>query len=64
MAYVVDPLSGVTEQWILDHVVPNLTKKVTPEVAKVLGSAVLFDIFDESGEDAFPPHRHEQMVKK
>ena len=41
MAYVVDPLSGVTEQWILDQVVPNLPKKVTPEVAKVLG-IVLF----------------------
>jgi hypothetical protein len=60
VAYVVDPLSGVTEQWILDHVVPNLTKKVTPEVAKVLCHDVLFCVFDSSGEDAFPPHRREQ----
>jgi hypothetical protein len=63
VAYVVDPLSGVTEQWILDHVVPNLTKKVTPEVAKVLGRAVLFRVFDSSGEVAFPPHRREQILE-
>ena len=63
MAYVVDPLSGVTDQWILDHVVPNLTKKVTPEVAKVLGRAVLFRVFDNSCGDAFPPHRCEQILK-
>ena len=63
MVYVVDPLSGVTEQWILDHVVPNLTKKVTPEVAKVLGRAVLFRVFDSSGEVAFPPHRREQILE-
>ena len=62
VAYVVDPLSGATEQWILDHVVPNLPKKVTPEVAKVLGHAVPFCVFDNSCEDAFPPHRCEQMV--
>ena len=63
MAYVVDPLSGVTDQWILDHVVPNLTKKVTPEVAKVLGRAVLFRVFDNSCGDAFPPHRREQIFE-
>ena len=63
MAYVVDPLSGVTEQWILDHVVPNLKKKVTPEVSKVLGHAVLFCVFDNSVEDAFLPHRHEQILE-
>ena len=63
VAYVVDPLSGVTDQWILDHVVPNLTKKVIPEVTKVLGHAVLFHVFDHSGKDAFPPHRHEQILE-
>ena len=56
IAYVIDPLSvsGVTDQWVLDHVVPNLSKKVPVEVAKVLGRAVLFRVFDPIGETAFP----------
>jgi hypothetical protein len=36
---------------------------VTPEVAKVLGHAVLFCVVDNSGEDAFPPHRSEQILE-
>jgi len=60
---VLDSLPGVTEQWILDHVVPNFTKKVTHEVAKVLGRAVLFHVFDYSGGDDFPPHMCEQILK-
>ncbi len=61
IAYVIDPLSGVTDQWVLDHVVPNLSKKVPVEVAKVLGGAVLFHAFDSSTKAAFPSHRKEHI---
>ena len=53
----------MTDQWILDHVVPNLSKKVPVEVAKVLGRATLFCVFDSSGKAAFPSHRKEHILK-
>ena len=63
IAYVVDQMSGVTDKWILDHVVPNMVRKgIDEQVCKVLGRSVLWRVFDRSGDDAFPPHRREQIM--
>jgi hypothetical protein len=43
--------------------VPNLSKKVPAEVAKVLGCAFLFCVFDTIGEAAFPSRRKEQLLE-
>ena len=63
IAYVVDQMSGVTDKWILDHGVPNMVRKgIDEQVCKVLGRSILWRVFDWSGDDAFPPHRREQIM--
>ena len=56
-------MSGVTDKWILDHVLPNMVRHgIDEQVCKVLGRSVLWRSFDRSGDDAFPPHRREQIM--
>ncbi len=63
IAYAMDQMSGMTDKWILDHVVPNMVRKgIDEQVCKVLGHSVLWRVFDQSGGDSFPPHRHEQIM--
>jgi hypothetical protein len=58
IAYLIDEISGVTDAWILEHVVPNMVNHgIDHQVCKVLGRAVLWRLFDRSGDDAFPEHR-------
>ena len=60
IAYLVDEMSGITDKWILDHVVPNMVRHgIDEQVCKVLGHSVLWRLFNRSGDDAFPPHRWE-----
>lgn len=43
IAYLVDPGSGITDEWILQHVVPNLMRHgIELQVCKVLGRAMLW----------------------
>ena len=46
ISYVFIPLLEVMDQWALDHVVPKLSKKVPVEVAKALGRAIFFMLFN------------------
>ena len=38
--------SGISSNWICDHVVPNIKQVYGPVVAKVLGHALMWRIFD------------------
>ncbi len=50
-AYIPKEESGVTDGWILDHVVPHLRRHVPEKVAVVLGRALLWLICDEDEHD-------------
>ena len=64
IAYEIDPLSGVSDNWILDYVVPNMVRHGIPsEVCIVFGRAVLFRVFDRTGEDAVPIPMRESTVR-
>jgi hypothetical protein len=64
IAYLVDPGSGITDEWILQHVVPNLMRHgIELQVCKVLGRAMLWRLFDRSGDDCFPQHRRQQIMQ-
>lgn len=47
-SYRVKPDLGVTDAWILTHVVPNITQVYGDALAKVLGRALLWCIFSEN----------------
>jgi hypothetical protein len=60
--YVVKKESGITDQWILDYVVPNTkaatwegTAMVPTQACTVLGRALLWKIFHTSGEKGVNP---------
>ena len=42
--------SSITDQWILDYVVPNMAHHLPRQVCVVLGRALLWKIFHVSGE--------------
>lgn len=56
-AYLTKEESGVTDGWILEHVVPNLKNHVPEKVATVLGRALLWLICDEDqhSRDSYVP---------
>jgi hypothetical protein len=49
VAYIHTEGSGITDDWILQYVVPATRQKLSREVCIVLGRALLWRIFDESG---------------
>ena len=60
--YVVKKESGITDQWILDYVVPNMkaatwegNPMVPTQACIVLGRALLWKIFHTSGEKGVNP---------
>ena len=56
--------SGITDDWIFQHVVPNMLQHgIEPQVCKVLGRAMLWHLFDHSGDDCFPEHRCNQIMQ-
>ena len=65
MGYEVDKDSGISDCWILDYVVPNMFKAGIPhQVCLVLGHAVLWRMFDPSGENLVPEeHRSRVMAR-
>ena len=52
--YSVNSNCGVTREWILRHVVPNIAGFYDPVVAEVLGTAVLWAIFDDEESERVP----------
>ena len=65
MTYKVELLSGISNGWILDHVTPNMAQCDIPrDVCLVLGRAMLWRIFDRSGEGLVPSaHRVRIMAR-
>ena len=64
IAYLVDDRSGVTDQRILDHIVPNMVQYgIDPQVCKVLGRAVFWAVMDEAQCAKIPEHRSCQWMK-
>ena len=53
-AYIIREGSGITDDWILDYVVPNMRQKLDRQICVVLGRALLCRIFDESGDEVVP----------
>lgn len=63
IAYVVHPDSGISEQWILHHIVPHPRDYgIDPQVCLVLGRAVLWALFDPIQRRRIPEHRRQQML--
>ena len=55
-AYVVDRNSGINDEWILSHVVPNCFKYgLHMKLCLILD--YLWQLFDPSGDDCMPHHR-------
>jgi len=46
--YVLRPGCAISEDWIVDHVVPNIHRRFPRAVAVVLGTALLWAVFDAS----------------
>ena len=64
IAYEIDPLSVVSDNWILNYVVPNMVRHGLPhEVCIIVGRAVLFRVFDRTGEDAVPTPMRESIMQ-
>jgi len=64
ISYEMDPLSGITENWIVEHVVPNMVSHDIPhQVCIVFGCAVLFRWFDKTGKDAVPTPMRESIKR-
>ena len=53
ICYEINQLSGITDDWILEHVVPCIVSHGLPwQVCIIIGCAVLFQLYDRTGEDA------------
>lgn len=64
VVYEINRLSGVFDNWIFEHVVPNLVSHGLPrQVCIVFGHAVLFRLFDRTGEDAVPTPMRESIMR-
>ena len=60
--YSLKPNSGISEDWILEHVDPMIASRYCRSVALVLGRALLWRVFDES-ESLVVPDNICQRVK-
>lgn len=55
IAYLVKEASGITNQWVLDYVVPHLVGRIPNQAAVVLGRALLWRVFDTDSALPVPP---------
>jgi len=60
-AYVVMEGSGISDNWILHHVVPRIASRFPRGVALVLGRALLWLVFEDS--DGYLPEELQNQVK-
>lgn len=61
--YVVEEASGISADWICDHVVPNMAAHLDRQVCVVFGRALLWRVFDKSGDLAIPQRRREYILQ-
>ena len=53
ITYAIDDLTRISDDWILEHIFPCMVvHDINHQVCKVLGWAVLLQIFDSSSEHA------------
>ena len=52
--YVIKDGSGITNEFLIQYVVPRIAQKFPHDVAVVLGTALLWRIFSQDGEAAIP----------
>ncbi len=65
MAYLVLEASGITDQWILDYVVPNMARAgISRQVCLVLGRAILWRMFDPSGDELIPEEQRSRVMAR
>ena len=65
ITYQVIKESGITDGWIMDHVVPNMARfGISREVCLVLGRAMLWRIFDNSGDDLVPVEQKNRILAR
>ena len=57
IAYLIDELSGLTDKWILNHVVPHMVMHGLMSKGASFGGILCW-----SGDNVFPSHRHEQIM--
>lgn len=58
-----DPRSGISDGWILQHIVPNMVAYgINPHACKVLGRALLWCLFDDVQRDCLPDALRQQML--
>ena len=66
IVYCVLEASGVTDGWILAHIVPNMRAHgIQRQVCVVLGRALLWRLFDSSRDSAtaIPEHKRRYMMQ-
>jgi hypothetical protein len=64
ITYQVNPLSGISAEWILQHVVPNMVRYgIHPQVCIVLGTAVLWALFDTVQRERFPDGLRQDVMR-
>jgi hypothetical protein len=52
--YVLESSGCVAGEWIWTHIVPNISNHFDPQIAVVLGTAVLWSAFDSETSNNFP----------
>mgnify|MGYP006204990973 CR=1 FL=1 len=64
IVYAIEPESGITDWWILDHVTPNMANHGIPhQVGLVLGRAMLWRIFDMCSDDLVPREQRRRILE-
>jgi hypothetical protein len=54
--------TGITDNSILQHVVPNISNQLGPTLAVILGTALLWYVFSPEGDQDVPAHLHERAM--
>jgi hypothetical protein len=62
--YVVEEASGISDDWICDHVVPNMAAQdIDRQVCVVFDRALLWRVSDKSGDLAIPQRKREYILQ-
>lgn len=66
MTYEVEGGSGITDQWVLDFVVPHMFEsgEVPRQVCLALGRAALWRLFDPSGDNIVPEEMRARVMAR
>lgn len=62
---MVDEESCITDCWILDHITPHMARCGIPrEVCLILGRAMLWRMFDSSGDELVPAEQKRRIMER